>query len=155
MKQKSFAPVRAQLSSDHKVNLNVNIIGIGKLIPSSKCGPRKKGQDNVAMPSIPGWTKGQLQQLLSMEKEVMGWIKKNKKNQSMFFENPIRAIEKSGIKLDRSFKKKLSRAKLTGEKNIRLQKGLSLGNIKISATKHIVPPISDKDDKNSQNKHKS
>jgi hypothetical protein len=141
MKTKEFSPVKGMLTSDYKVNLKINVIGLGEISKGKvfgPCKPRKTGQDDSDLPKIPGWSREQLLQLSTANQKIMSWMKKSKTNKKLFFNDPTKAISTAGIKLDRSLHKKIARTRKSSSKNATIKEGINLGDIHLSAKKMIT-----------------
>jgi len=141
MTNKDASPVRAKLNQDYNVNLRVNIKD-QKFNPfpvSTRCSPRNTGEiDNSIDEYLPGLTAQEIKDFSAINDDILNWVKESPKHKALLFENPIEALQASGVKLDRSLLKKLSRIKSENEMRSPIIAGLNINKMEFSVSKSIL-----------------
>lgn len=106
------SPVTAKVHQGYNLNMKINIVGtkdipIGRLLKG--CQPRqgapRRDADALDLPPATRAT------LLAANREVMAWLARDNANAQAFLADPVAALLKAGVKLDRADQKTLVRAR--------------------------------------------
>ena len=135
------SPVRAKIKQDYNINLRMNLTGLKfeDYNLNAKCTPRNSAQINDNFKKFfPGFSKGEIEKFLSFDKDIMKWIKASPKNKKLLFENPIKALQSSGVKLDRSLLKKLTKVKNANDKRTQIAPGINFNKVEFSTKRTVL-----------------
>lgn len=135
------SPVRGKIKQEYKVNLRINLKNhsVDNQVFFHKCKPRNSaGIDSDITKLFPGFSKGEIIQFFKIDKELMKWVKASPKNKRLLFEEPLKAIQESGIKMERSLLKKLHKVKKENDKRSPIAPGISIQEIEFSTKKTIL-----------------
>lgn len=141
MSKLTKAPVRARLKQDYNVNLRINIKDqkFDNIQFNTKCQARNSAEiDDGLKKLLPGFSSAEIKKFYAINGDLMKWVKKNPKNKKLLFQDPIKALQVSKVKLDRSVLKKLSRVKKSNEKQAPILQGLNLKKVEFSVKKSIL-----------------
>ncbi|MFZ5817346.1 MAG: hypothetical protein ACOY93_18945, partial [Bacillota bacterium] len=124
-----------KINQAYEVNLNVDILPAGKIPPAVKlnCQPRQGAErvtkDPLELPeSTRTW-------VLEMNQVVTAWLSKDRKNQLLFLADPVGALQKAGIRLDRARLKELARLRESLGTAQAVLPGLQIRSVRTAAVK--------------------
>ena len=135
------APIKGKIKQDYQVNLKLNVLShkFENFQLNTKCTPRNSAQiDDSFEKLFPGLSSDEIKKFLSVDKELMQWVKSSAKNKKLLFEDPILALQKSKVKLDRSLLKKISKIKNDNDKGAAITPGLNLSKIEFSTKRTVL-----------------
>lgn len=109
--------LRAQVPQSYEAKFNVRIVpgrSLGDaLVERPGCKPRghRKGWGPLTAGLVQELTPALVDKLARADKAVMTWLAKDKANAQLFLAEPVQALSKAGVELDRSEQKALVRAR--------------------------------------------
>jgi hypothetical protein len=126
---------RSQIAQDLNFNLNVRVAaeaGPRADEPSAaRCVPRS-ASGSVSDPLLMV-TPEELSKIRSIDKQVLEWIAASPSNAALFIAEPVRAIESSGVAIDRTLLKKIGSARNTQPASGSLPPGVRIARLKVEA----------------------
>ena len=132
----------SQLARDLNFNLTVRVAadaGLRVDEPSApRCAPRSGAIPASGPPS--NITPEELSKLRSLDKQVLEWIAASPSNAALFILDPLRAIEASGVAIDKTLLKSIGKARNAQLASGTLPPGVRISRLKVEAKPAI--PIS-------------
>ena len=126
----SRVAVSHKIPQGMKLNVSVNIKGGRNIRDLIKPRPEKTCASRSGAPKTRGklvdLPESLIDELQKSDKKVMGWIAASDQNRDLFILNPMAALQKMGLKLDRRDLKALARARSSVSKSEIAPPGLSL-----------------------------
>jgi hypothetical protein len=133
----------SQIAQDLNFNLNVRVAadaGLRADEPSAARYAPRSGPRPASDP-LSSVTPEELSKIRSLDKQVLEWITASPNNAAFFILDPVRAIEASGLAIDRTLLKNIARARNARSASRALPPGVRISRLKVDA-KPKTKPIS-------------
>lgn len=131
----TFPPIKEVSHSDVAVNFNIHFVKSNAQVQFQHKNVIRS-QPRVIREILEKLSPGEQKELRAIDLQIIKWIDENDEHAAMFFSDPLKALEKAGVKLDPVLLRKIKQQRSNSLKFMPTLPRAKINSIKVDAVKH-------------------